>query len=71
MSFTSKLKQRLGQMQEAAAHLLADEELQNSRLDICKACPHFLELTSQCKKCGCFMNAKTKIRSAKCPIGKW
>lgn len=71
MSFASKLKQRLNQMQEAASHLLADEALQNSRLDICHACPHFLALTSQCLKCGCFMNAKTKIKAAKCPIEKW
>ena len=43
----------------------------NARYDICKACPELIKLTKQCKKCGCFMVAKTKMTAAKCPIGKW
>jgi len=42
-----------------------------ARLNICKACPELIALTTQCKKCGCFMKAKTSLESAKCPIGKW
>lgn len=49
---------------------LSDEEA-GKRLDICKACPELIQLTTQCKKCGCFMNVKTKLKMAKCPIGKW
>lgn len=41
------------------------------RLEICKACPELIQLTTQCKKCGCFMEAKTKLPNAECPIGKW
>ncbi len=41
------------------------------RLNICRACPELLTLTNQCKKCGCFMAAKTKLENAKCPLGKW
>ena len=41
------------------------------RLDICKACTFFIKTTSQCKKCGCLMTAKTKLPNAECPIGKW
>ena len=41
------------------------------RFNICKSCPELIELTNQCKKCGCFMKAKTTLESAKCPIGKW
>jgi hypothetical protein len=41
------------------------------RFDICKACPELISLTNQCKKCGCFMLAKTKLEKATCPIGKW
>lgn len=48
-----------------------NEEESNERLDICKLCPEFIAITSQCKKCGCFMNLKTKLEAAKCPIGKW
>ena len=46
-------------------------EIAEQRLDICKACPELIQVTKQCKKCGCFMTAKTKLESAKCPIGKW
>ncbi|MBM3910465.1 MAG: hypothetical protein FJ356_02315 [Thaumarchaeota archaeon] len=41
------------------------------RLAICKACPELIKLTTQCKKCGCFMTAKTKLKRAECPLGKW
>jgi hypothetical protein len=42
-----------------------------TRFNICKACPELIKLTGQCKKCGCFMEAKTKLEKATCPIGKW
>ena len=45
--------------------------VQEQRINICKACPEFVRFTAQCKKCGCFMNAKTKLLDASCPIGKW
>ncbi len=41
------------------------------RLEICKQCPELIKLTTQCKKCGCFMESKTKLPNAECPIGKW
>jgi len=47
------------------------DEKTEKRLTICHSCEHFLKITTQCKKCGCFMSAKTKLGSAKCPIGKW
>jgi predicted Zn-ribbon and HTH transcriptional regulator len=49
----------------------ASEDLATTRLSICKVCPELIKLTTQCKKCGCFMAAKTKLEAAKCPIGKW
>lgn len=48
-----------------------DEELGKTRFAICKACPELMPITNQCKKCGCIMNLKTKLRAAACPIGKW
>jgi len=48
-----------------------DESHAQGRMDICKACPELIQLTDQCKKCGCFMQFKTKLEGAKCPIGKW
>ena len=47
------------------------EEFQKERMDICLGCEHFIKLTHQCKKCGCLMNLKTKLKDATCPIGKW
>jgi hypothetical protein len=48
-----------------------DENLGKERLDICKSCPELIKLTGNCKKCGCFMIAKTKLQGAMCPLGKW
>jgi hypothetical protein len=49
----------------------ASEEDSKSRFDICKQCPELINLSKQCKKCGCFMFAKTKLQKANCPLGKW
>jgi hypothetical protein len=49
----------------------ASEDLANFRYDICKSCPELFSLTKQCRRCGCFMAAKTKLLDATCPIGKW
>jgi len=48
-----------------------DNEESNARYEICKSCPELINLTKQCKKCGCFMAVKTKIAHASCPLGKW
>lgn len=47
------------------------KEISDKRLEICKNCPEFIKLTTQCKKCGCIMKLKTKLPFAECPIGKW
>lgn len=49
----------------------ATEEDSNHRLEICKSCPELIKSVNQCKQCGCFMQLKTKLESAKCPLGKW
>ena len=49
----------------------ASAELQEKRLDICSTCEHLIKFTHQCKKCGCFMKLKVKLKNASCPIGKW
>ena len=43
----------------------------SERMAICQKCEHYIELTSQCKKCGCFMKIKTQMLGQKCPIDKW
>ena len=49
----------------------ASDEVAQERLSICKQCPELIKLSTQCKKCGCFMIAKTKLEKATCPLGKW
>lgn len=46
-------------------------EISAKRFEICKACPEFIQGTARCKKCGCFMKAKTKLENATCPLSKW
>ena len=48
-----------------------DDSLFNERYSICKTCPELIKLTKQCKKCGCFMAVKSKMKAASCPLGKW
>jgi hypothetical protein len=63
------LKNRVKQLKRTVTPL--SEEESNARFDICKSCEHFLSLTSQCKKCGCYMKAKVRLPMAECPVGKW
>lgn len=49
----------------------ASPEDAEARYDICKSCPELINLTKQCKQCGCFMAQKTKLAAAECPLHKW
>jgi len=49
----------------------SDEAEADRRYDICKACPELIDLTKQCKQCGCIMPLKTKLKHATCPLNKW
>jgi hypothetical protein len=49
----------------------ADESESERRYDICKSCPELIDLTKQCKQCGCLMPLKTKLLRAECPLKKW
>jgi hypothetical protein len=49
----------------------AEESLSEERYNICLSCPELINSTKQCKKCGCFMAAKTKLQLATCPLAKW
>lgn len=49
----------------------ASEDLAFKRISICQDCDRIILAVNQCKECGCFMNLKTKLENAKCPLGKW
>ena len=44
-------------------------EYAEARLEICKKCDHFNN--NLCSLCGCYMQGKTKMAAASCPISKW
>jgi hypothetical protein len=50
---------------------ITDQAIVDKRYDLCKSCEHFIKATTQCTKCGCIMKAKTTLKIAECPIGKW
>ena len=47
-----------------------DDNVIKHRLATCTSCEYFTQLR-RCKQCGCFMDAKTKLVIAKCPVNKW
>jgi hypothetical protein len=46
-------------------------DVQKQRMEICNGCEFLFKLSKQCRKCGCFMEMKTQLPHAECPIGKW
>lgn len=48
-----------------------EEDVAKKRMDICEQCDRLIQTTKQCKECGCFMNLKTKLKQATCPLNKW
>ena len=49
--------------------MLHDQDIIDKRWDICQGC-EFLN-NNKCDKCGCYMKVKTRVATARCPIGKW
>jgi len=61
----------VGTYMTSEAKLLSDK-----RLAICKECPESRDLFNRgwinyCNICGCMLKIKTRIKSNKCPKGKW
>lgn len=67
MGIVDKLRQKIN---DAKHSVIADSSLQEERITICNGC-EFLNRVRQCKKCGCFMDAKVKIIGTSCPMKKW
>lgn len=49
----------------------SEKDLIEYRLSICNECPFLNKTFMKCRKCGCFMELKTTLAKAKCPIGNW
>jgi hypothetical protein len=48
-----------------------DMDIRDARFNICLGCDRLYKRTKTCKECGCFMNRKTWLKDASCPLGKW
>lgn len=48
-----------------------DRGTRDGRYAACKDCDRLIGLTKQCRECMCVMPAKTWLKDATCPIGKW
>lgn len=51
--------------------IIASEDKQSERLQICNECSQFNKQSKRCYLCGCFMENKIKFNSSKCPASKW
>lgn len=51
------------------------ERVYNQRLNVCKGCEFWDKEAflgaGRCLKCGCSTKAKLRLKTEKCPIGKW
>ena len=51
--------------------VFVNEEVYNARISICGGCEFFRTDDKRCTQCGCFMEAKTRLKKAFCPVHKW
>lgn len=52
-------------------HFQVPQDISDARFNICKTCEFLIQDRARCSKCGCFMELKVKLVSAKCPVSKW
>jgi hypothetical protein len=52
--------------------IIGNEAERVRRYEICKQCENYDSLKDRCKKCGCYMQIKTRLSAGKlCPLKKW
>lgn len=74
LTYRPKTPDIVRRAQAAPTSGASEPSVAEQRMALCRACDHARALPGgvvQCKQCGCVMNAKTKLRGAKCPISKW
>lgn len=50
----------------------ADKRLHQQRLSICAGCPERRSgVLDICRRCGCILVLKTRVKTQHCPMGKW
>jgi hypothetical protein len=68
-SFAASIKDTAKRLLEDPT--IAPRAVHNERMEICKSCDRYRELTQTCELCGCFMPLKTTAANMACPLDKW
>ena len=68
-SFAGALTAECGAVLAGEAPVI--EEEQARRIAICEGCEFFFVADRRCSKCNCWMDLKSKLRTAACPEDKW
>jgi len=68
----SKLAEKAREVSDETVGIVkVDELIRENRFDICKTCDQFHQKSQLCKTCGCYIPAKTWLKSTSCPLKKW
>jgi hypothetical protein len=52
-----------------SSSMMTNTEEREKREKTCKECPsNFMNV---CRRCGCFIVIKVRVKDAECPAGKW
>ena len=78
-TFLDKLKSITAEVKKvlSAEEKLAEDELVEKRLSICQGtetipkCGMYNEEKDTCRKCGCIVKYKTRLKEGSCPEKKW
>lgn len=74
LAMAGSLTESLLKWAESGLHV-TDPTVFETRIGICKGCEFWdgsgFAKTGRCKKCGCSTQAKLRMATEKCPIGKW
>lgn len=68
-SFVGGLTAECGAVLAGEAAVSEDEQAR--RIAICEGCEFFFAADRRCSKCNCWMDLKSKLRTAVCPETRW
>ncbi len=49
--------------------VIAHDDVIRNRIGACSKCDR--KSGARCLECGCYVNLKTAVQAASCPLGKW
>lgn len=51
--------------------IIAPDEVQKSRIQICHSCDKYDKYQKRCYECGCYVDVKVRFALEGCPLDKW